>query len=65
MKSTVKRRISLLLALMLLLSMTVCVPPKTEDDASTPFTSAQPEYSLPLEEGYNQVTFYWKHSGGH
>ena len=31
----------------------------TEPDVSVP----EDEYTLPLEEGYNQVTFYWTYSG--
>ena len=65
MKNTVKRSISLLLALMLLLSMAACAPAEQEENpGSSSSTAVQPEYTLPLEEGYNQVTFYWKHSGG-
>ena len=65
MKSTVKRSISLLLALVLLFSMAACAPANTEEDAGTPSSSSPvPEYTLPLEEGYNQVTFYWKHNSG-
>ena len=64
MKNTVKRGISFLLALTLLFSMAACAP-TASDDASTPSSSAPaPEYSLPLEDGYNQVTFYWKHNSG-
>ena len=65
MKNTVKRSISLLLALMLLLSMAACAAPTQEENPeASSSTSAGPEYSLPLEEGYNQVTFYWKHASG-
>ena len=65
MKNTVKRSISLLLALMLLLSMAACAPAEQEENpGSSSSTVAQPEYTLPLEEGYNQVPVYWKHYGG-
>ncbi len=63
--------ISVLLAMLLSLSvaLTACTSPSgtpdsqptdTGNDASTP---AADEYTLPLEDGYNQVTFYWSHGG--
>ncbi len=63
--------ISVLLAILLSLSvaLTACTSPSgtpdsqptdTGNDASTP---AADEYTLPLEDGYNQVTFYWSHGG--
>ena len=65
MKLTVKRGISLLLALVMLLSATGCAPATQENSETTPTTEAPaPEYTLPLEDGYNQVTFYWKHNSG-
>jgi len=65
MKKTVKRGISLLMVLMLLLSMAACAAPGQEESpGSSSSAAAGPEYTLPLEEGYNQVTFYWKHNSG-
>ncbi len=65
MNNTVKRSVSLILALIFLLSMAACAAPAQEENpGSSSSTPAQPEYTLPLEEGYNQVTFYWKHASG-
>ena len=65
MKLTVKRSISLVLALALLLSTAACAPADTQENPGTSSSSTPaPEYTLPLEDGYNQVTFYWKHNSG-
>ncbi len=55
------RMLSLLLALCMALSLAAC-------GTDEPQTTTQPpepteEYTLPKEEGYNQITFYWKPSG--
>ena len=58
----IQKWISLLLALVLVWSCAACTqqPQPTEPSApSQPQTPTGPEYMLPLEEGYNQVTFYW------
>jgi hypothetical protein len=59
-----KKSVCLFLVLSLLLCLTACgaqAPQKT----TVPETTTQPaptEYTLPLEDGYNQITFYWKYS---
>ena len=59
--------ISLLLILSMVLGLAACgaqVPQGTTAPETTPPATepAPTEYSLPLEDGYNQVTFYWKYS---
>ena len=59
--------ISLLLILSMVLGLAACgaqVPQGTTAPETTPPTTepAPTEYSLPLEDGCNQVTFYWKYS---
>ena len=60
-----KKRLCLTLAIILLLVIAACGihaslgrAPETTEPATTDPT----EYTLPLEDGYNQVTFYWKYS---
>ena len=63
-----KRFLSLLLALSMLLaacgtqSPQGTTAPETTAPATTPPPPDPTEYTLPLEDGYNQVTFYWKYS---
>ena len=63
-----KRSICMLLVLSLLIGLTACggQPPQgttaTTIPETTPPTPDPTEYTLPLEDGYNQVTFYWKYS---
>lgn len=64
MKRTIKRSISFILAILLLFSMAACAKTEKNEEATPSSSSAAPEYNLPLEEGYNQVTFYWKHNSG-
>ena len=49
--------------MVLLLSMAACAPQQTGDptESGTEAGDAAPneEYTLPMEEGYNQLTFYW------
>ena len=60
-----KRSIAFILALVLLFSMTACAGVGSgENPTESSSKPAAPEYNLPLEEGYNQVTFYWKHNSG-
>ena len=63
MKHLLKRGISLLLALVMLMSMAACAPQQTEDptQSGTEAGNDAPadEYTLPMEDGYNQLTFYW------
>ena len=59
--------ISLLLALSMVMSLAACgiqaSQGTTAPETTAPTTEPAPtEYTLPLEEGYNQVTFYWKYS---
>ena len=78
--SRTRRAFCLILALLLLcsLSATGCTPqvtpPETQatSDPTIPETSQAPteepaaeEYTLPLEDGYNQVTFYWNSPDGY
>ena len=78
--SRTRRAFCLILALLLLcsLSATGCTPqvtpPETQatSDPPIPETSQAPteepaaeEYTLPLEDGYNQVTFYWNSPDGY
>ena len=63
-----KRSICMLLVLSLLIGLTACggqTPQGTTATTipeTTPPTPDPTEYTLPLEDGYNQVTFYWKYS---
>ena len=63
-----KRFLSLLLALSMLLAACGTQSPQgtTAPETTAPVTTPPPpdptEYTLPLEDGYNQVTFYWKYS---
>ena len=74
MKIKHTRIISLLLVLVMLLSLTLtaCKPADnndepTGDDTPTPenpgYVMPEDEYRIPLEDGYNQITFYWSHPG--
>ncbi len=74
MKRTI-RVLTLLLAFVMLFGvLAACGTPNGDDtateDASTNTPGAQPgpgftgeEYTLPLEDGYNQLTLYWTHNG--
>ena len=63
-----KKSVCMLLVLSLLLGLTACggQPPQdttaTTIPETTPPTPTATEYTLPLEDGFNQVTFYWKYS---
>ena len=63
-----KRNICMLLVLSLLIGLTACGGQTPQDTTATtipentPPTPDSTEYTLPLEDGYNQVTFYWKYS---
>ncbi len=64
MKSSI-RIISLLLVLTLALQLFLSCQ---SGDTTTDDTIWQPpayEYSLPIEEGHNQLTFYWNHNGSY
>ncbi len=70
MKSNYKRIFSLILALTMLFSLTLtaCVFPTPGDptEPTDPGSNWRPpadEYTIPMEEGYNQLTFYWSHPG--
>ncbi len=76
MMKTCKRVLSFLLVLALVVSMAACAQPADPTDPSgttNPGTTGGttptepggvdgPEYTLPLEPGYNQVTIYWDYS---
>ena len=65
------RILSLFLVMTMLLSLMVgCVKPGTGDPTDPPEPTEGPswrppadEYTIPMEEGYNQITFYWSHPG--
>ena len=59
-----KRGICLLLALVMILGITACKVPEQGSETTAPATKPTPEYTLPLEDGYNQLTFYWNHPKG-
>ena len=70
MKSTCTRILSLLLAMTMLLSLTLtaCVfpTPGGPTEPTEPGNNWRPpadEYTIPMEDGYNQITFYWSHPG--
>ncbi len=66
MKSSV-RIISLLLVLMLVLPtiLSSCQNASSSDTEAPSRTQSAEEYTLPLEEGHNQLTFYWNHNGSY
>ena len=66
-----KKLIALLLALAMVLGMVACTG-NTQPDSTTGSTGSQEttgpnvpedEYTLPKEEGCNQITFYWDYKG--
>ena len=70
MRTTYSRIVSMFLALVMMLSilLTSCMPSIDGDkpDGQLPggnVTKPEDEYTLPKEEGYNQLTFYWSHPG--
>ena len=68
-----KKMLSLLLALVMLLSLAACGQPETPTEASTEATGtpteapteAATEYTEPIPEGHNQVTFYYNSPEGY
>ncbi len=64
MKSSV-RIVSLLLVLMLVLPtiLSSCQNASSSDTEAPIRTQSAEEYTLPLEEGHNQLTFYCNHNG--
>ena len=72
MRTTYSRIVSMLLVLVMTLSvlLTSCMPNIDGDkpgggvvDGGGSGTKPKDEYTLPKEEGYNQLTFYWSHPG--
>ena len=72
MKKTYSRILSLLLVAIMLLSLvlTSCHnDPSNNNDTNEGTTDGgkwqipEGEYTIPKEEGYNQITFYWSHPG--
>ncbi len=66
----VLRLISLILALVLVMSVVLTGCSKTQESATKTEPTTEPtyvipedEYTEPLQDGYNQVTFYWSYSG--
>lgn len=67
MKKQLKRVLSLLLAVMMLLSMAACTPadPADSSNTGTPTGTTAPaptEHTIPKEEGTNQLTIYWNYT---
>ena len=72
MKRTNPRIISLLLAMIMIFSLVLAScdkgnvePPETESttEGGGDWRPPEDEYTIPKEEGYNQITFYWSHPG--
>ena len=71
MKKTYSRILSLLLVAIMLLSLvlTSCHNDPSNNNGSNGTTDGdkwqipEGEYTIPKEEGYNQITFYWSHPG--
>ncbi len=68
MKNQILRLFSLLLALAMLLSVAGCTTQSgtnTTPSGTDPTGESTPaeEYTLPKQEGYNQITFYWTYPG--
>ena len=72
MKKTYSRILSfLLVAVMIVAMLTACTNPNQNDTTTTPEQTTENgkwqvqegEYTIPKEEGYNQITFYWSHPG--
>ena len=70
MKKNYSRIISMLLVIAMLLPvmLTSCQKPnqnETKDDGKTDggWQMPEDEYRIPMEDGYNQLTFYWSHPG--
>ena len=72
MKKTYSRILSLLLVAIMLLSLvlTSCHNDQSNNNGTNEGTTdggkwqiPEGEYTIPKEEGYNQITFYWSHPG--
>ena len=71
MKKTYPRIISFLLVAAMLLAMLISCTNPNKNDSTTPAETTkgdkwqvpEGEYTIPKEEGYNQITFYWSHPG--
>ena len=71
MKKTFSRIISFLLVAVMISAMLIsCTDPnKNNGTTPAPDTTTAPdkwqmpedEYTIPMEDGYNQITFYWSH----
>ena len=61
------RILSLLLVMTMLLGMAACgvQPQPTEMPTQAPTEPAPTEYTEPIPEGHNQVTFYWTYDGSY
>ena len=58
------RILSLLLVMLFMFSVMASCTTEKPSEQTTPDTPYQPpgdEYKLPLEDGYNQLTLYWKY----
>lgn len=65
-----KRSIALLLAFFLTIGLSACGTGESALATTEPSITTEPpvtaeEYSEPLQEGYNQVTFYWNGTGSY
>ena len=70
MKKTYSRILSLLLVAVMLFSvvLTSCQNPNNNNESETTAGNGkwqipEGEYTIPKEDGYNQITFYWSHPG--
>ena len=67
-----KKIVSLLLVFAMVFSLVACTPAEQTESTGAPTETTQPtetttpvsdEYTLPKEDGCNQVTFYWDYKG--
>nr|MBQ8890042.1 type I pullulanase [Clostridia bacterium] len=70
MKKNHSRIVSLILVLVMLLTLTLTACKPAENNGDEPekkpdggWQIPEGEYTIPKEEGYNQITFYWSHPG--
>jgi len=62
MKKTI-RIISMILVLAMCFSLAACTAPESPEKPTDGWRPPEGEYTIPKEEGYNQITFYWTYPG--